>query len=76
MLKVHFFQLPKLKKCCSGGGGGSKWRSGPCVPGDIQAQNRSPVALHAVSHSMSQRLQNVIKKGGKLVTEILNTCTR
>ena len=57
-----FFQLPKVKKCCLGG---SKWRSGSCVPGDKKAQNRSSVTLHAVSHSMPQRLQNVTKnKGG------------
>ena len=51
------------------GGGGEV----ACVPGDKKAQNKSSVALHAVSHSMPQRLQNVIKK--MLVTEILNTCT-
>ena len=33
--------------------------------------------LHDISHSMPQRLQNVIKnKWGMPVTEILNTCTR
>ena len=61
------------------GGRGPKWRSGSCVPGDEKAQNRSSVALHALSYSMSQTVQNVIKKkkqGGMLVTEILNTCTR
>ena len=58
-------------------GRGPKRRSGSCVPGDEKAQNRSSVALHAVSYSASQTLQNVIKnKGGMLVTEILNTCTR
>ena len=33
--------------------------------------------LHDISHSMPQRLQNVIKnKWGMPVTEVLNTCTR
>ena len=74
MLKVYFFQLPKLKKCCLGA---SKWKSGSRVPGDKKAQNRLYVALHAVSHSMPQRLRNVIKnEGGMLVTAILNTYTR
>ena len=80
MLKVYFFHLPKLKKKVVWGAG-PKWRSGSCVPGDKKAQNRSSVALHALSYSMSQTLQNVIKKKtknkeGMLVTEILNTCTR
>ena len=44
------------------GGRGPKWRSGYCVPGDEKAQNRSSVALHALSYSMSQTVQNVIKK--------------
>ena len=42
--------------------GGSKWRSGSRVPGDKKAQNRLYVALYAISHSMPQRLQNVLKK--------------
>ena len=46
-----------------------------------KAQNGSSVGLHPVSHSMPQRLQNVIKKKqtnkkGMSVTEVLNTCTR
>ena len=44
------------------GGRGPKWRSGSCVPGDEKAQNRSSVVLHALSYSMSQTIQNVIKK--------------
>ena len=58
-LKVYFFQLPKLKKCCLGG---SKWRSGPWIPVVKKAQKRLSMALHNVSHSMPQQLQNVIKK--------------
>ena len=45
-----------------GGGVGSKWRSSSRVTGDKKAQNRLYVAPHAVSHSMPQRPQNVIKK--------------
>ena len=77
-----FFQLPNLKKKLFGR---SKWLL-PTSPGDKNAQSRSSVALHAVTHSMRQRLQNVIKSKqnrkkkqrgkGKLVTEIMNTCTR
>ena len=36
--------------------------TGSCAPGDKTAQNGSSVGLHAVSHTMLQRLQNVIKK--------------
>ena len=36
--------------------------TGSCAPGDKKAQNGSFVGLHAVSHFMPQRLQNVIKK--------------
>ena len=39
--------------------------TGSCAPGDEKAQYGSPVGLHAVSHSMPQRLQNVIKKKQK-----------
>ena len=64
-LKYVFFQLPKLKKCCSGESGGGGGGSGEVAPA-YQVINRlkieSSVALHAVSHSMPQRLQNVIKK--------------
>ena len=59
------------------------WGSaGFCAPGDKKAQNGSSVGLHAVSHTMPQRLQNVIKKKtkqkkkGMSVTEILNICSR
>ena len=59
-LKVYFFQLPKLKNVVGGGGVEvEKWLR---VPGDKKAQNRLYVAPHAVSHSMPQRPQNVIKK--------------
>ena len=56
MTKINFFQLTKLNKYCLGGGTGS------CAPGDKKVQNGSFVGLHAVSHFMPQRLQNVIKK--------------
>ena len=56
MPKIYFFQLPKLKKYWLGG-----WTSS-CAPGDGKAQNGSSVGLHAVSHFVPQRLQNVIKK--------------
>ena len=63
---IIFFSAAYTKKhvICGGreGGGGSKWRSSPRVPGYKKPQNRLYVALHAVSHSMPQRLQNVIKK--------------
>ena len=47
------------------GGGGGGGRSGEVAPAYQvikKAQKRSSVALHAVSNSMLQRLQNVIKK--------------
>ena len=70
-----FFSYLNLKKKLFGGGGrGSKWRSACQVK---KAQNRSSMALHAVSHSMPQRRQSGIKKqGGMLVIKILNTCPR
>ena len=51
--------------------------TGSCALGDKKAQNGSFVGLHAVSHSMPQRLPSVIKKqkGHAWATEILNTCT-
>ena len=50
--------------------------TGSCALGDKKAQNGSFVGLHAVSHFMPQRLQNVIKKQkGMPVNEILNTRT-
>ena len=59
MLKVYFFQLPKLKKNVVWGG-----RSGEVAPAYqvIKRLKIDFVALHAVSYSMPQRLQNVIKK--------------
>ena len=76
MPKIYFFQLPKLSKYFLG------------VELDpahqvIKNSNGSFVGLHAVSHFMPQRLQNVMKKKKKTkqnkkgmpVTEILNTCT-
>ena len=36
--------------------------AGSCAPGNKKAQNGSSVGLHTVSHTMPQRLQNVIKK--------------
>ena len=62
MLKVYFFLLPELTKCCSGGGGGRSGEVAPAYQVIKKAQKRSSVALHAVSNSMLQRLQNVIKK--------------
>ena len=44
------------------GGGGVEVEKWLRVPGDKKAQNRLYVAPHAVSHSMPQRPQNVIKK--------------
>ena len=70
-----FFHLPKLNKCCLG------FELDPAhqVIKKLNFQNGSFVGLHAVSHFMPQRLQNVIKKTknkkGMPVTEILNTCT-
>ena len=61
---MFFFSCLNLKNVVRGsrGGGG---RSGEVAPA-YQVINRlkieSSVALHAVSHSMPQRLQNVIKK--------------
>ena len=64
-----YFLTANRKKTCSrifrykfGCKKRSKFRGGSCVPGDKKAHNRSSVALLAVSHSMPQRLQNVIKK--------------
>ena len=57
-----FFQLPKRlnqKNVVSGGGGGG---GGGVQSGEVaSAQIVSSMDLHAVSHSMLQRLQNVIK---------------
>ena len=69
--KYFFFQLPNQNQILLGG-----W-TGSCAPGDRKVQNGSSVALHALSHSMLQRLQNVYKKQKDMpVTEILNRCTR
>ena len=57
MPKISFFQLSKLNKYCLG-----VELTPAHAPGDEKAQNGSSVGLHAVSHSMLQRLQNVIKK--------------
>ena len=59
-LKYIFFQLPRLKKNVVWGAGAKmeEWLLRTC---DEKAQNRSSVALHALSYSMSQTLQNVIK---------------
>ena len=38
---------------------------GSCAPGDKKAQSGSSVGLHALSHFMQQRLQNVTKKKNK-----------
>ena len=62
----------------AGGGGGPKgsmWRSGSRVPGDKKAQNGLYVALHAATATECDKKKNN-NKGGMLVTEILNTCTR
>ena len=71
------------KPCC---GRGLEWLSfldecpkyiffqlpGSCAPGDKKAQSGSSVGLHAVSHFIQQRLQNVIKnKIAKRVCQLL-----
>ena len=70
MPKIFFFQLPKLNKYCLG------VELAPAQQVIQKAENGSSEGLHAVSRTMPQRLQNVIKKKGMPVTEILNTCTR
>ena len=69
-----FFQLPKLNEYCLG------VELAPAHQVIKKVLNGSSVGLQAVSHSMPQRLQHVIKKRqnkkGMPVTEILNTCTR
>ena len=69
-----FFQLPKLNEYCLG------VELAPAHQVIKKVLNGSSVGLQAVSHSMPQRLQHVIKKTqnkkGMPVTEILNTCTR
>ena len=69
-----FFQLPKLNEYCLG------VELAPAHQVIKKVLNGSSVGLQAVSHSMPQRLQHVIKKKqnkkGMPVTEILNTCTR
>ena len=64
-VKSIFFQLPKrlnLKECCSGRGGGGV-QSAEAVPAYqvIKKPIESSLALHAVSHSILQRLQDVIR---------------
>ena len=56
--KLHR-QLPKLNKFCLG------VQLNPSYQVIKKAQNGSFVSLHAVSHFMTQRLQNVIKKKQK-----------
>ena len=66
-----FFSAAESEQIFFGG-----W-TGSCAAGDKKAQNGSSVGLHAVSHTMLQRLQKVIKtKKGMPVTEILNICPR
>ena len=55
MPKIYFFQLPKLNKYCLG----IELDTAHQV---IKKFNGSFVGLHAVSHFMPQRRQNVIKK--------------
>ena len=74
--KIYIFSAAESEQMLFGG-----WASS-YAPGDKKAQNGSSVGLHAVSHTMPQRLQNVIKKKtkqnkkGMSVTEILNICSR
>ena len=57
MSAQHFFQLPKLNKYCLGA------ELAPAHQVIQKAENGSSEGLHAVSRTMPQRLQNVIKKG-------------
>ena len=52
----YFFQLPKLNKYCLG------VEMAPAYQVIKKAEKGSFVGLHAVSCTMPQRLQNVIKK--------------
>ena len=76
MPKIYIFSAAESEQMLFGG-----WASSYAT-GDKKAQNGSSVSLHAVSHTMPQRLQNVIKKKtkqnkkGMSVTEILNICSR
>ena len=54
--KIYIFSAAESEQMLFGG-----WASS-YLPGDKKAQNGSSVSLHAVSHTMPQRLQNVIKK--------------
>ena len=56
MPNIYFFQLPKLNKFCLG------VELDPAHQVIKKAQNGSFVSLHAVTHFMTQRLQNAIKK--------------
>ena len=60
---IIYFKLTKLSKYCLAGGGGAELA--PAHQMIKIAQNRSFVGLRAVSHSMPQLLQNVIKKKTK-----------
>ena len=54
--KIYFFSAALTKQILFG------VRTGSWARGDKKAQNASSVGLHAVSHFIPQRLQNVIKK--------------
>ena len=67
---IIYFKLTKLSKYClvGGGGGGGGGGGAELAPAHQMikiAQNRSFVGLRAVSHSMPQLLQIVIKKKTK-----------
>ena len=53
---IFFFQLPKLNKYCFG------VELAPAHQVIKKAEKGSSVDLHAVSRTMPQRMQNVIKK--------------
>ena len=59
MPKIYIFSAAESEQMLFGG-----WASSYAT-GDKKAQNGSSVSLHAVSHTMPQRLQNVIKKQNK-----------
>ena len=67
MPKIYFFSAAESEQILFGG-----W-TGSCAAGDKKAQNGSSVGLHAVPHTMPERLKN---KKGMPVTEILKICPR
>ena len=74
MLKVFFFQLPKVKKCCFWG------RSGEVAP-TYQVIKRLKIDICGSTcciplHAATATECGKKNKEGMLVTEILNTCTR